>query len=169
MTGEALSDEELMPLFEAGRWAPSFANSQSWRFIYAKRDTPSWSTLFGLLVDGNKRWCANAGVLVVMVSKKITDDGKRNITTHSFDAGAAWENLALEGAKRGLVVHGMAGFDYDLAKRELGVPAEYQIEAMCAIGKLAKKETLPEDLQAREVPSDRKPLSEIIMEGTFRQ
>ena len=33
---EELSNEELMPIFEAARWAPSAFNSQPWRFIYAK-------------------------------------------------------------------------------------------------------------------------------------
>ncbi|NKB82074.1 MAG: hypothetical protein GKS05_09350 [Nitrospirales bacterium] len=31
MTGEGLSDDELMPLFEAARWAPSSNNAQLWR------------------------------------------------------------------------------------------------------------------------------------------
>lgn len=33
MSGESLSDEELMPLLEAARWAPSSYNNQPWRFI----------------------------------------------------------------------------------------------------------------------------------------
>ena len=33
---EELSNEELMPIFEAARWAPSAFNSQPGRFIYAK-------------------------------------------------------------------------------------------------------------------------------------
>ncbi|MCP5506341.1 MAG: nitroreductase family protein [Chlamydiales bacterium] len=33
MSGENLSDEELMPLLEAARWAPSSYNGQPWRFI----------------------------------------------------------------------------------------------------------------------------------------
>lgn len=37
MTEEEISDEELMPLFEAARWAPSSYNNQPWRFIYAKK------------------------------------------------------------------------------------------------------------------------------------
>src|SRR5262245_45837478 len=40
MTGEPLRDDELMPLFEAARWAPSCFNSQLWRFLYARRATP---------------------------------------------------------------------------------------------------------------------------------
>jgi nitroreductase len=54
MTGEELSDEDLMALFEAARWAPSSYNNQPWRFIYAKRNTKSWNKLFDLLAEGNK-------------------------------------------------------------------------------------------------------------------
>lgn len=39
MSGEELSDDDLMSLFEAARWAPSSFNNQLWRFIFAKRNT----------------------------------------------------------------------------------------------------------------------------------
>jgi nitroreductase len=69
MTDEKLSYEELMSLFEAARWAPSSANSNSnsqpWRFIYATRDTEEWNTLFNLLVDFNKIWAKDAAVLML--------------------------------------------------------------------------------------------------------
>ena len=42
MSGELISDEELMGLFEAARWAPSSRNNQPWRFLYARRDTDQW-------------------------------------------------------------------------------------------------------------------------------
>ena len=37
MTGEPLVDEDLFPLFEAARWAPSSYNCQLWPFIIARR------------------------------------------------------------------------------------------------------------------------------------
>ena len=40
---------------------------------------------------------------------------------------------------------------------------------MIAIGKRGPKESLPLELQEREIPSDRKPLEEIVMEGHFKQ
>jgi hypothetical protein len=39
---------------------------------------------------------------------------------------------------------------------------------MVAIGKPGDPADLPEDLQERETPSDRKPVSEIAMEGSFQ-
>lgn len=168
MTGEPIADEVLMSLFEAARWAPSSSNAQPWRFLYAKRDTPQWKTLFDLLVDFNKSWCQKAAVLCVVISQKINEKTKAPSRTYAFEAGAAWENLALEGTSRGLVVHGMAGFDYEKAKEALKVPDSYEVLAMFAVGKRAAKESLSEELQKRESPSGRKKVSEIAFEGSFK-
>jgi len=67
------------------------------------------------------------------------------------------------------VAHGMEGFDYERARKELNIPDKYDVLAMVAIGKRGKTEDLPEQIQEREFPSDRKPLNEIVMEGTFDQ
>ena len=167
MSGEEISNDDLMGLFEAARWAPSSYNNQPWRFIYAKRNTDHWQTLISLLVEGNKIWAQNAAVIVVVISRKNFEFNEKPAITHQFDAGAAWENLALEATSRGLVTHGMQGFDYKQAREELGVPENFDVMAMIAIGKLGQKENLPLNLQEREYPSDRKPLEEIVMEGKF--
>lgn len=168
MSGETISEEDFMALFEAARWAPSSFNNQPWRFIYAKKNTEHWDRLFGLMGEFNQGWAKNAAVLVVVVSKKTFDHNGKPAHTHSFDTGAAWENLAIEAETRRLVTHGMEGFDYDKARKELGIPEDYQVEAMIAIGKKGKKEDLPAELQEKETPSGRKHLKEIIMEGMFK-
>ena len=167
MSGEDLSDTELNTLFEAAKWAPSSYNNQPWRFLYAKRNTPHWSRFFNLLIEGNQRWAVNAAVLVVIVSKTTMDHDGSPSPTHTFDAGAAWGSLALQATLRGIVTHGMQGFDYDQARQVLHIPDDYQVEAMVAIGKPGHKEALPERLQARELPSGRKALQEIVFEGMF--
>lgn len=169
MSGEEISDTELMRLFEAARWAPSSYNGQPWRFIYAKRNSESWDKLFSLMVDFNKSWAKNAAVLVVIISRKNFEHDEKPSVTHQFDAGAAWENLALQGETQGLVTHGMQGFDYEKARRDLSIPDTFDVMAMVAIGKPAPKEILPTDVQQREEASDRKPLAEIIMEGQFTE
>ena len=167
MTGEELSEKELFALFEAARWAPSSYNNQPWRFIYAKKNTPHWDRLFSLMGEFNQAWTKNAAALIVVISKKTFDHNGKPSRTHSFDTGAAWENLALEASARGLVTHGMEGFDYDKAQKELGVPEDHEVMAMIAIGKRAPKETLPQQMQDKEIPSTRRPLKEIMMEGKF--
>jgi nitroreductase len=169
MTGEPLPLDDVMALFEAARWAPSSFGEQPWRFIYAERDTQYWPALHGLMGEYNQSWTKNAAVLVVVVSKRtFTRNGKPN-RNHSFDAGAAWENLAIEATRRGFVAHAMAGFDNDKARHDLGVPDDYEVDAMVAIGRRAKPDTLPESMRAGEVPNSRRPLSEIVMEGRFRE
>ncbi len=167
MSGDEISRDALFSLFDAARWAPSSNNNQPWRFIYACRNTDHWPIFFDLLTDQNKIWARNAAVLIVVVSKKTFDYNEKPARTHSYDAGAAWENLALQGSLKALVVHGMQGFDYDRAKKALNIPDVFQVEAMIAVGKPGKKEDLPEGLQEREAPSTRKTLSEIVMEGSF--
>ena len=169
MSGEAISGEELMVLFEAARWAPSSFNAQQWRALYAHRDTPHWQSFFDLLVDANKLWAKNAAVLVVFISRKNFEYNNEPSVTHSYDAGAAWENFALQGFRQGLVVHGMEGFDYERARKELRISDEFQVEAMAAVGRPGSKESLPEKLRARETPNDRRKLSESVFEGPFPQ
>ncbi|QVL56574.1 MAG: nitroreductase family protein [Simkaniaceae bacterium] len=164
MSGEPLSDDELFPLFEAARWTPSSYNAQPWRFVYAKRETEAWRALFELLVPFNQSWVDDASVLVVIASHTVFVSNGKPSPTHSFDTGAAWENLALEGAARNLVVHGMQGFDYEKAKRVCKLHDDYVVEAMIAIGKPGKKEDLPQDIQEKENPSSRKPLKELIID-----
>jgi nitroreductase len=169
MTGEAVADADLLAMFEAAHWAPSSYNNQPWRFIYTRRDYPDWDKFIGLLGEFNRAWCVNAGALVVIVSKTTFDhDGKFSLT-HAFDTGAAWGMLALEGAMRGLVVHGMQGFDYAKAKAELGVPDGYEVMAMAAVGVLADLSALPKEMAEREVPSGRKDLSRIAAIGRFME
>ena len=167
MSGEAMPNDALMSLFEAARWAPSSYNNQPWRILYATRNGSHWQMFLDLLVPGNQVWAKNAAALLLFISKKtFTFNGKPCIT-HSFDTGAAWENLALQGWLSGYVVHGMQGFDYERARTELSIPDDYHVEAMAAVGLPASPEVLPEQLQAKEGPSDRRKLEETICEGPF--
>lgn len=169
MSGEPITDEQLMKLFEASRWAPSSYNGQPWRFIYAKRNTTYWQKLFDLMVPFNQGWTKNAAVLIVVVSRDTFTLNNKLARTHSFDTGAACENLALQGYSDGLVVHGMEGFDYAAAKKTLKIPDGYTVEAMFAVGKPGKKENLPPELQEREFPSDRNPVQSCVFEGEFKE
>lgn len=166
MSGEKISKEELMTLFEAARFAPSASNIQPWRFIYVLRETSEFQKLFSLLVQFNQDWCKNASALIVTISNKNSYDGKPSVT-HSFDTGSAWENFALQASEMNLIAHGMAGFDYNLAKEKLEIPDDYSVEMMIAVGHHGKIEDLPEPLREREATSQRKKLEEIVFEGKF--
>lgn len=167
MNGEPISDEQMLTLFEAARWAPSTYNEQEWRFLYARRDTPQWPLFFDLLVEGNQAWCHHAAMLVLILAHKVfARNGKPN-PVHLFDCGSAFENLCLQGTSMGLVVHGMSGFDFDKAPAALGIPEDYAVVAMFAVGHPGDPDQLPEGMRKIETPSGRRPVRESICEGAF--
>lgn len=168
MTGEPIDERDLLSLFEAAHWAPSSGNSQPWRFLYARRDTPDWPFFFELLNEGNRTWCHRAAALIVLVSRTTNETSGRNLVTHSYDTGAAWMSFALQGWLKGLVVHGMAGFDYARARTTLEVPDDMTVEAMAAVGIPGAKDDLPPQHLQRESPSGRRPLSELVLQGKYR-
>src|SRR6185437_4599989 len=104
MSGEEISDTELMRLFEAARWAPSSYNAQPWRFLFAERQTPHWATFLNLLVEANQTWARQAAALIVIVARKTFERDDKPSVTHALDCGAAWGYLALQGSLQGLVV-----------------------------------------------------------------
>ena len=170
-TGEAIPEAELMTILEAARWAPSSYNSQPWRFVYGRRETPHWAPVFGLLNEFNQSWAKDSAAIVILASSStMIPPGKDQAIpshSHSLDAGAAWAHLALQATRMGWHAHGMVGFDIPRAFSELGFPEGYRVEAAIAIGRKGDKTTLPEYLQGREEPSGRKPLSETVFEGKF--
>ncbi|MGC4033060.1 MAG: nitroreductase family protein [Tepidisphaeraceae bacterium] len=167
MDGKPLSDAATFSLFEAARWAPSSSNEQEWRFLYARPGSAYWETFLGLLAEGNRVWCKNAGLLCVIIASKYFARNNKPNPVYSFDAGSAFMSIALQGTSMGLVVHGMAGFDYELARSALNVPETFAVEAMFAVGHPGDPAELPEALRSRELPSQRRPITESIAEGPF--
>ena len=170
-TGEQMAEADLLTMLEAARWAPSSYNSQPWRFVYARRDTPSWDRLLGLLVPFNQSWAKDASALVILISNSLMrppgSDKDVPSPTHSFDAGTASGYLALQAHRMGWHAHGMVGFDRERAFGELNVPVGHRVEAAYAIGRLGDPSRLPEGLRDRERPNSRTPLAELAFEGSF--
>ncbi len=168
MSGEAISEAELMTILEAGRWAPSTYNDQPWHFVYCKNGSEGWNNLFNTLVPFNQVWCVNGSILLCILSAKICTATGQPSPTHLLDAGAAAENMALQASSMGLVMHGMSGFDYEEARKVLRVSDDYDVAMLFVIGKPAPASTLPKELAEREmVQSDRRPLAESISEDVF--
>ena len=163
--------QDLATIFEAARWAPSAFNVQPWRFIYALRDDADWQRLLALLIPYNASWVKNAGALIFICSDTLmimkSGQPPQLSHSHSFDAGAAWALMALQATRLSYHAHGMTGVDFDRARIELDVPDRYRLEAAVAIGRRGDKSLLPEKLQARESPSGRKPLDELVFRGRF--
>lgn len=167
--GSDMPQEDLEVIFEAAGWAPSAYNVQPWTFLYARRGDANWDLLLSQLIDFNQSWAKDASALVYIVSDTLmrSEKGNSENHSHSFDAGAAWALAALQAQAMGYHTHGMTGLKFGQAEAALGIPADHRLEAAFVIGKAAGKEILPDFLQEREVPSNRKPVREIAKPGKF--
>ncbi len=163
-TDAAISDADLMILFEAARWAPSASNLQPWRLIYCKRGSANHANFLAALNPGNQIWAKNAAALVCFASKTtLTRDGAEVPSpSHHLDAGAAWMALALQATTLGWHTHAMVGFNHEATRKALHVPEGFALNICVAIGKIGDKSTLPEALAAREAPSQRLPMGDIV-------
>jgi nitroreductase len=168
-SSEPIAPGTLRALFEAARWAPSCFNEQPWLFLYASSEEDR-ALFLSCLVEFNRKWAGRAPVLAfVLAKKRFAKTGEPNRWA-PFDAGAAWVSLALQARKSGLFAHAMAGFDEALAHEVLKVPKdEYDIMAAVAIGHYGDPEQLPPEMKKTEAPNGRKPLSDVSVEGVFRE
>lgn len=162
---------DLHTIIEAARWAPSAYNIQPWRFIYALRGDEHWETFLQLLDPFNEAWARNASALLFLVSDSLVRTGEpgehKPSQTHSFDAGAAWAQLALQATASGYQAHAMAGILFNDVASQLRVPEHFRVEIAIAIGRQAPSASLPPALRERETPSSRLPLDQIASAGQF--
>ena len=61
----------------------------------------------------------------------------------------------------------MGGFDREKARDALSLPADHTVEVFIAIGRRGDPSGLPDWARAREQPNDRRPLAELVHEGSF--
>ena len=164
---EPLSDAEIASLFEGARWSPSSFNGQPWLFLY-ETDGPDRPLFDSVLMPRNRAWASKAPLVGFIFANTRTPDG-REPRTAQFDTGAAWMALALQARLLGIYTHAMAGIDRDAAHEKLGVDAQhYTVMCGFAAGRIGPRDALPPELQQREQPSDRKPLSEIAHRGALK-
>lgn len=169
-TDRALTEGEVMSLLEAARWAPSASNHQPWRLIWARRGEAEFDALHACLTGNNLVWTAKAAALVAVASKDtVTNREGAEVPnrTAGFDTGAAWMSLALQAQTMGLFAHAMGGFDREKLAATVHLPEGHTLHCVVAVGEQGPAEALPEDLAAREKPSQRKPVAEISHHGRF--
>ena len=163
-SSKEVSAEDLQKVFEAARWAASSYNEQPWRFFVGRRNDATYTKIFDCLVEFNQGWAKSAPVLILSVgSKKFAHNGAANrYSLH--DTGAATAYLALEAFAIGLHTHSMGGFDVDKARAAFGVPEDFDMGAVTALGYQGDGAELPEPMRKMETgPRVRKSLDEIVL------
>lgn len=165
-SSEPVSEETLLSLFEAARWAPSSGNHQPWTYIYSS-NADEHQRLLSLLDESNQPWASKAAVLAFVVARLKTKTGRVNRHAQ-FDTGTSWGFLALEARKLGLYAHGMGGFDLERSYEVLNIPPDsYEVMAAIAIGYYGDPSTLMEKDRTREHPNGRHHVSMFAFRGSL--
>jgi len=159
-----VDDKTIELVLEAARWAPSWENTQCWRFI-AVRDNNIKSQLANITTFNNPSTDAirNAPVVIVAcaeLGKSGYSDGQQASDKgdwYMFDVALAMQNLVLAAHSLGLgtVYNGL--FDAKKAATILNVPAGFCVLSLTPLG-------YPDQEPA---PRPRKELSQIVFYDKF--
>lgn len=154
-----VDDKTLELVLEAARWAPSWDNTQCWRFIVVK-DTNTKSELADTLPESNPaRRAVREAPVVIMACAKLGKAGyiKGKLSSdkgdwYMFDVALAMQNLVLAAHSLGLGTVYIGWFNEERATSILEVPEGFCVVAMTPLG-------YPD--QQRN-PTPRKELDEIV-------
>ena len=167
-----MGEQEIIALLEAARWAPSCYGDQPWRFIVWNRhtDVASWGKAFDCLAPGNQAWVKDAPVLLLSAADSVFNHNGTPNRWGQYDTGAAAENLCLQAAAMGLMAHQMGGFDVEKTRSTFGIPEQYSLMAMIAVGYPADLSTLQgEVLEREQAPRKRRELGELFFKDGWGQ
>ena len=164
----SVDNKAIELVLEAARWAPSWANTQCWRFIVV-RDSKIKSELANVLSANNSATDAVRSAPVVIVAcaelgkagyfrgepgKPVTDKGD---CWYMFDVALAMQNLVLAACSIGLGTVYVGAFDAKKTASILGVPKGFCVVAITPLG-------YPDQAPG---PRPRKELSEIAFYDKF--
>ncbi len=159
-TDDVVTDEELKQIFEAVRWSPSWANTQTWEFIVV-RDKALMEKIAGTYSEKNPatKCSLTASALIVACAKTGISgcyDGKQVTSIPNweiFDLGIAVQTLCLKAHELGLGTVVVGLMNHEACEKILAVPHGHKVYAVIPIGRPA---TEP------KAGPPRKPLSEIV-------
>ena len=155
-----ISDEFIKEITYQASRAPSCANKQPWRFVFVK-DKEVLVQLHDALSGGNY-WAKEASMLIAVHSNPEFGCLIGPKEYYLFGTGMATEQLMLSIVDEGLVAHAMAGFNENLAKEVLNIPADDILITLIAVGKKSTDLSILGDKhkESEQKRSIRKPFDE---------
>ncbi len=136
-----IPEDLLTKVFEAARWAPSWANTQAWEFV-AVKDKAIKEQIQGTVSTRNPSSLAivNAPVLLV-VCAQLKKSGFYNDTYPTkfgdwfmYDLGLATQNICLAAHESGLGTVIVGLFDHDRVGEIIKLPEGHEVLALIPMG-----------------------------------
>ena len=167
-----VSEEDILSLIEAARWAPSCYGDQPWRFIVFNKaiNESAWQQAVDCLSEGNRAWAKDAPLLLLSVADSVLSKNGSPNRWAQYDTGASTENLCLQATALGLMMHQMGGYDADKARELFSIPEQFTPMAMMTVGYQLAEDKIPEDMKEREYNERaRNTLDENFFDGTWNK
>jgi nitroreductase len=165
---DPVSEEALNTVLEAARWAPSWANTQCWRFIVV-RDRETKEQLADTLLSSRfpknpaKDGVKNAPIVIVACAKRGRSGYyKGEVSTdkgdwYMYDIALAMQNLTLAAHAIGLGTVHIGLFDAKEMGRILSVPEDFEVVSLTPLGYPDEMPNAP----------PRKDKAEIVFQGKY--
>jgi len=161
-----IEEEKLSLIMAAAHGSASATNTQPWRFILV-RDKKEKARVAEGLAPGNAAWSMRAPAYIVVCGRPEDShyhmkEGKQ---FYLFELGLAVQSIVLQAHAVGLVAHQMGNFTEDVVREAMGIPEEYKVAVVVALGYRGPPELLPtEELREREVaPRVRKDFNQVVL------
>jgi len=157
-TKEDVSEEDLMKILEAARWAPSAGNIQPWEFVVIRRPEIKREIARAAL---NQTFIEEAPVVIVVCADGNRSGwvyGSRGVNLYCIqDTAAAIENMLLAACALGLGACWVGAFNEERVREILRIPRGMRPVAIIPLGHPAE----------RPSPPHKRPLKEIVHYETF--
>ncbi len=148
---DAVEEEKIKAVLEAARWAPSWANTQCWRFVVVK-DREVKEALAEALPEANRgrRALLEAPVVIALCAErgrsgfiKGKPGSNKGDWWFMFDAALAAQNLTLAAYALGLGTLHIGWMDFEKASRILEVPQGFELVELILLGYPAEQPEPP--------------------------
>lgn len=164
---DEVEEEKLKAVLEAARWAPSWGNTQCWRFIVVKSREVKEALALSI-PEGNRgrRALLEAPIVIALCAErgrsgfiKGQPGSDKGDWWFMFDAALAAQNLTLAAYSLGLGSLHIGWLDFKKASDVLGIPQGYELVELILLGYPAEQ---PQ-------PPPRRPLEEQVYAERFGQ
>lgn len=142
-----ISDDDMDLIIEAGRWAPSGANAQPWKFIVV-RDRAVIKSIADVCYYSifKSRHVGEANVVVVILGNPAAGSA-----TYLQDCTIAGTNMTLMAHALGIGSCWIGAFEDDTIRRILAIPEQLKIIALISFGYAAREPRVTPRLEHKDI------------------